>query len=188
MDFSQALKLAGGALALLLFIPMIAETLRAGGAGQSFATWLLWAALDVILVGSLVQQHGNFLVMLGFAIGDIALAGLLLWQRRVAWGWFETVILLLVAGCLAVWRFGGAREATLASTAGVCIAGMPGLVKLWKNPERKLGNIWAGYALANLFSFLGGTAMTVEERFAPGAFAVFSLMMFAASRKKKRQN
>ena len=185
MDLHGILKLTGGALALLLFIPMIAETVRAGGAGQSFATWLLWAALDVILVGSLIQHHGNFSVMLGFAIGDIALAGLLLWQRRVAWGWFETVILLLVIACLAVWRYGGAREATLASTAGVCLAGLPGFVKLWKAPERKLGNIWAGYALANLLSLFGGTAMTVEERFAPGAFAVFSLAMMLAGYRRR---
>lgn len=185
MGLHDFLKLAGAVLALLLFLPLIAETRRSGGAGQSFATWLLWAALDFILVGSLLQQHGNYYVMLGFALGDITLAALLLRQGRVAWGIFESVVLALVALCLGVWWGGGAWAATLASTAGVIIAGLPGLVKLWRAPDRKLSRIWAGYALANGLSFCGGTAMTVEERFAPGAFAAFSLAMMLAGLRKR---
>jgi hypothetical protein len=52
-----------------------------------------------------------------------------------------------------------------------------------KQPQRKIGNVWAGYVLANLVSFFGGTAMTIEERFAPGVFALCALVMFAASRR-----
>jgi hypothetical protein len=59
------------------------------------------------------------------------------------------------------------------------------LVTLWRNPNRKLGNIWAGYVLANGLSFLGGTAMNIEERFAPGIFTVFSVLMFLASRRTR---
>ena len=54
---------------------------------------------------------------------------------------------------------------------------------MWRNPQRTVGNIWAGYALANCLAFAGGTAMTVEERFSPAIFAVLSLLMFAASRR-----
>ena len=183
MDAHQILKFIGGALTLLLFIPMIAEVFRDGGVGQSFATWILWAALDGILIVTLLEQHGNFWVALGFAVGDLALAALLLAKGRVAWGWFETVILLLVIGCLIVWKFSGPRWATIAATAGVCFGGLPGLLTLWRQPNRALGNIWAGYFLANSLSFVGGTAMTIEERFAPGAFAAFSLLMFLASRR-----
>jgi hypothetical protein len=74
--------------------------------------------------------------------------------------------------------------ATIAATVGVCVAGIPGWLAMLKRPQRKVGNVWAGYVLANGLSFFGGTAMTVEERFAPGVFALCSLAMFAASRKK----
>lgn len=184
MDVHDILKFAGGVLTMLLFIPLILGVLKDGGIGQSFATWLLWAALDGILISSVIEQHGNFLVALGFATGDAVVAMILLCQGRAYWGWFETVILLLVIACLVVWKFGGPMVATIAATLGGCIGGLPGLVTLWRNPDRKLGNIWAGYMLANGLAFLGGTAMTVAERFVPGAFAIFSLLMFTASRRR----
>jgi hypothetical protein len=49
MDFHEALKISGGTLALLLFIPMAFQILKDDGAGQSFATWILWAVMDFIL-------------------------------------------------------------------------------------------------------------------------------------------
>jgi hypothetical protein len=183
MDFHDFLKIAGGVGALVLFIPMAVRILKDAGAGQSFATWLLWAMLDTILTISLFLQHGNYLLPLGFAAGGIALTILLLARGRFAWGRLDSVILVLVLGCLAGWKLGGARTATVAATLGICLAGIPGLVELWRNPQRKVGSIWGWYVLANGLAFLGGTAMTLEERFAPGVFAAYSLLMFLASRK-----
>jgi hypothetical protein len=144
---------------------------------------MLWAALDTILTVSLFLQHGNYLLPLGFAAGGIVLTTLLLAKGRFAWDRMDNVILLLVLGCLIGWKLGGAKTATVAATLGICLAGIPGLVELWRNPQRKVGNIWGWYVLANGLAFWGGTAMTVEERFAPGVFAVYSLLMFVASRK-----
>jgi hypothetical protein len=184
MDLHGILKLAGGVGALALFVPMAVSIIRENGAGQSCATWLLWAALDSILAVSIIQQHGNFLLPLGFAAGSSALTLLLLAKSRFVWGRTESATGVLVAGCLVGWKLGGARAATIATTLGICLAGVPGLVELWRNPQRKVGNIWGWYVLANLLAFLGGTAMTVEELFAPGVFAAFSLLMFLASRRR----
>jgi len=183
MDFHEALKTAGGVLVLLLFIPMVAVAMKDGGAGQSFAMWLLWTALDLILTISLFAQHGNYLVSLGFTIGDAFMAGLLLFKGRFVWGTFEHVILALVIGCLVGWKIGGPATATVATTLGICVAGIPGLAELWKNPQRKVGHLWAAYVVANGVAFWGGRAMTIEERFAPGVFAGYSLLMFLASRR-----
>ncbi len=183
MDFHEVLKTVGGVLVLLLFIPLLVVAMKDGGAGQSFAMWFLWTALDLILTVSLFEQHGNYLVSLGFAIGDAFMAVLLLVKGRFVWRGFETVILALVIGCLVGWKLGGSAAATVATTLGICIAGVPGLVELWKNPQRKVGHIWAAYVLANGLSFWGGKAMSLEERFAPGVFAAFSLLMFLASRR-----
>jgi hypothetical protein len=184
MDFHEALKTIGGILVLLLFIPMFVTAAQNGGAGQSFAMWFLWTALDLILTLSLYEQHGNFLVPLGFAIGDAFMAVLLLIKGRFIWRRFEIVILALVLACLAGWKLGGANAAIVAATLGICIAGVPGLVELWKNPQRRVGNIWAAYVVANGIAFWGGDAMTLEERFAPGVFAGHSLLMFLASRRR----
>jgi len=183
MDFHDVLKIAGGASALALFIPMAVGIIRGGGAGQSSATWLLWAALDSILAVSIIEQHGNFLLPLGFAIGSAAITLLVLAKGRFAWGRVESVTLVLVLICLVAWKREGARMATVAATVGICLAGIPGLVELWRSPQRRVANIWGWYVLANGLAFLGGTAMTVEERFAPGVFAAYSLLMFLAGRR-----
>ena len=138
MDLHDVLKLAGGIGALALFVPMAIRFIRDGGAGQSFATWMLWAALDSILTISLFLQHGNYLLPLGFATGGIALTTLLLFKGRLAWGRMDSVVLVLVLGCLVGWKLGGTQAATVAATVGIFLAGIPGLVELWRNPQRQV--------------------------------------------------
>ena len=185
MDYHQCLKIAGGVMALLLFVPLINGILKEGAEGQSCATWFLWGLLDTVLTISVIEQRGNFFLPLGFAIGDVLLVILLLIKGRFRWGLFETGILVMVIGCIVGWKLAGPKIATVSATMGICVAGIPGLLAMLKHPQRKIGNVWAGYILANALSFFGGTAMTIEERFAPGVFALCSLAMFAASRKKR---
>lgn len=177
------LRIAGAAGALLLFAPMAVEIVRTKGGGQSFTTWMLWAMLDSILAVSTIFERGNFLLPLGYAIGGWLLTALLLARTRLTWGRLDTVVLALVAGCLAGWALGSARLAIIMTTTAVCLAGIPGLLELWRQPQRAVARIWAGYALTNVLAFFGGTAMTVEERLAPGAFALLSLVMFIAGRR-----
>jgi hypothetical protein len=184
MDLHDILKLASGVLTLVLFVPLIVGVVREGGAGQSFATWILWAVLDTILSTSIILQHGNYFVVLGFAIGGWLMAGLLLWRRRVTWGRFESGVLLLVIACVAAWQFSGPVGATVASTLVICVAGIPGLVALWRNPDRKLARIWAWYVVANGLAFFGGTDWSVAERFAPGMFTLFAVLMVLAAWRK----
>ena len=185
MDYHVSLQIAGGALALLLFIPLIRGIIKEGAEGQSCATWFLWGLLDTILTISVIEQRGNFYLPLGFAIGDISLVIVLLAKGKLRWGVFETIILVMVIGCLIGWKLAGPKIATVSATMGICFAGIPGLIELVKHPQRRIGNIWACYVLANILSFFGGSAMTIEERFAPAVFALCSLVMFAASRKTK---
>jgi len=187
MNGHDILKLAGGVMALALFVPMIVEIVRTRGAGQSFATWGLWAVLDSMLTITLWQQHGNYLLSLGFAVGGVFLSAVLLAQGGWAWGKFESVIALMVLASLAVWKFSGPRNATIAVTAAICIAGIPGIVEMLRKPQRSAAKVWAGYTLANVLSFFGGTAMTLEERLVPAAFTLLSvLMMVACWRPQKK--
>lgn len=184
MNYHVILSTAGGMLALLLFVPMLARVVREQGLGQSFASWLLWGALDSILIASLIEQRGNFWIVAGFALGDLAVAGVLAYQRRFAWGKFESMVLALVVLCMIGWKVSGPRAATVFSIAAVVIAGVPGFLSLKRNPDRTTAWIWFGYAMANLISFFGGTEMTLEQRLAPGVFTVASLLMAWAGRKK----
>ena len=184
MDFHEVLKIAGGAGTLAMFIPMAVEIIRRGTAGQSLSTWLLWAMLDTILSVSTILKHGNYLLPLGYALGGWCLTGLLLVKGRFAWSRLDSVVLALVIGCLAGWELGGPKTAIIAATSATCVATIPGLVELWREPLRAVGNVWVGFTLANGISFLGGTAMTVEERFTPAVFTILSGLMVVASRRR----
>jgi hypothetical protein len=187
VNVQEISKIAGGVLALVMSIPMVISIVRENGAGQSFATWILWTALNSILTVSVIEQHGNFLLLLGFTVGAAASAAVLLWKGRFAWGRFETVVLILVLTCVLVWAASGSKLATIAATAASCIAGMPGMLALWRSPQPKIGNIWLGFAIANALSFFGGTTMTVEEKLAPGVFTISALLMVAVSRGRHRK-
>ncbi|MDD5138716.1 MAG: hypothetical protein PHY43_00470 [Verrucomicrobiales bacterium] len=180
MDIHALLKLAGGLIAMGLYVPMIVEIIRARGAGQSFATWGLWAVLDSMLTITLWQQHGNYLLSLGFAVGGVVLSAVLLAQGGWAWGRFETTIALMVLAGVAVWKFSGPRNATIAVTVAVCIAGIPGFVEMLRKPQPAAGKLWAGFTVANVLAYFGGTAMTVEERLVPAAFTALSVLMVVA--------
>jgi hypothetical protein len=175
----EILKVSGGALALLMYVPLIVSAVRDKGVGHSFAMWALWAVLDCTVTISLVVQRGNFWLTAGFAAGSVVLALLLLAQGRFAWGRLETAILLLVLVCLGVWKFSGPKLATVATTLAILVAGVPGMVALWRNPQPAIARIWAGFAVANLLGFFGGTDWSVEERFAPGLFALQTLVLVA---------
>ena len=177
MNGHDILKLAGGVMALALFVPMIVEIVRTRGAGQSFATWGLWAVLDSMLTITLWQQDGNYLLSLGFAVGGVFLSVVLLAQGGWAWGKFESVIALMVLASLAVWKFSGPRNATIAVTTAICIAGIPGIVEMARRPQRSAAKLWAGYTVANSLSLFGGAMWSVEERLAPAAFVALSVAM-----------
>ncbi|HLP75306.1 MAG TPA: hypothetical protein VK327_00170 [Candidatus Paceibacterota bacterium] len=184
MNHHEILSTAGGLLALVMFIPMFQQVVREKGAGHSFATWLLWGFLDLILIASLIEQHGNFWIVAGFATGDLALSVLLASQRRFNWGTFETMILALVILCVIGWKTAGPRAATMFSIVAVCVAGVPGYLSLKRSPDRRAALIWLGFAAANALSFFGGTAMTLEQRLAPGVFTGASLLMAWAGWRK----
>ena len=180
MNGHEILKLAGGLIAMVMYLPMTVQIIRTRGVGQSFATWGLWALLDSMVTLTLWQQHGNYFLSLGFAIGGIALTVMLLVQGCWAWGKFETFIAVLVLASLSVWKFSGPRNATIAVTTAVCIAGIPGLLAMLRKPQRGAAKLWAGFTVANILAFFGGAAMTVEERLVPAAFTVLCGTMWAA--------
>ena len=174
------LKLAGGVMALGLFVPMIVEIVRTRGAGQSFATWGLWAVLDSMLTITLWQQHGNYLLSLGFAVGGVFLSVVLLAQGGFTCGKFESVNAPMVLASLAVRQYSGPRNATIAVTTAICIAGIPGIVEMARRPQRSAAKLWAGYTVANSLSLFGGAMWSVEERLAPAAFVALSVAMLIA--------
>jgi hypothetical protein len=184
MEFHDFPRIASGVLALFMYVPFVLRALKDGGKGQSFAMWALWAVLDTTMTISLIVQGGNYLLTAGFSIGSIVLAVVLLAQGRATWSRFETLILTLVVICLAVWAVSGPKMATVATTAAILIAGIPGAIELWRHPEPAMGRLWGGYAVANLLALFGGHSWTVEERLAPTVFTLQTVFMMAIGHRR----
>ncbi|MEK9131565.1 MAG: hypothetical protein AAB447_01500 [Patescibacteria group bacterium] len=135
---------------------------------QSFATWFLWALLDLIAALSMLFKGGNYQLALFYTFFGALITGILLYKKQFSWTWLETVISALVVVCLIIWSVSGDRAATVASSTAMAIATIPQLVAAWKKPETAGSPyIWGGYTVANILSFLGGKSWTIEERFYP---------------------
>ncbi len=185
MNGNDLLKISGGLLALLMIIPLVVSAVRQNGAGQSFAMWALWALLDTTVTVSLFAQRGNFWLTAGFALGSALLAGVLLVKGRFFWGWVESLIAALVVVCLVIWKLSGPQVATVATTVAIVVAGVPGMIELWRSPQRAQALVWAGYTVANLLALIGGAGWSIEERFAPSVFAVQTAALMALGLRTK---
>lgn len=183
MTLQESFRWLSGILGLAMYVPLVVDIVRRRGRGHSFAMWALWAILDTTATLSLVVQSGNYLLTAGFSVGSILLSVMLLSYRQFKWGRLESVVVILVLLCVAVWVMAGARAATIATTLAIITASIPGLVELWRHPSSFAARIWAGFTVANLLALMGGANWSVEERFAPAAFTLQTLVMYLAGNR-----
>jgi len=172
--------------ALTTYVFLIKGLLKEG-LEQSFATWFLWALLDLIAALSMLFKGGNYQLALFYTFFGVLIAGLLLYKKQFSWSWLETLVTCLVILCLWIWATSGDRAATIASTTAMAIATTPQLVAAWKKPSTAGSPfILGGYTVANLFSLFGGKAWNIEERFYPAVCVVLCLWLaMLTSRKTK---
>lgn len=181
----QAFAWTSSVLSIASYVPLLyfiwANTLK-----QSFATWFLWVALDVIALASMiVQQSGNTFTLKCYVVGGTMVWISLLIKKQFKWTKLETATLLLVIDCLVFWHQGGAVWATVASTLAVCISGIPQFAQSWREPDRITERLYCGYVLINVFYFLAGE-WTMKDRFYPGMMVPLCLSIaWAASRYRR---
>lgn len=170
-------------LALTLYIPLVWQILSRK-VTQNLATFILWGTLDAVAAMSLFTQHGNWYLPAAYVGGCLLVIGSLIYVRTMKWTWFETLISVMVIVCIIGWWQSGPRMATILSTAGVVIAGLPQLWDSYTEPETQPFVIYWGFVLVNVLSTLGGKSWIVEERLYPASCAVLCfLVVLAISRK-----
>lgn len=154
------------------------------GAKQNFATWALWALLDIIVTISVVIQDGNVVLPIVYACGSFSVAIFLVVKKQVGWGKFETFIACLVIVCMCVWAMGGPKAATIASTLATASAGLPQLVATIKNPKSTSPLTYGLFTLANICSVIEAKAWTIEESFFPVVAGILCLLFFLLSLRR----
>lgn len=161
-------------LALFLYFPLCIQIIK-GKVQQNFATWFLWATLDGVAAGTLVVQHGNYLLPVAYTLGSGITALCIIRSKNFVWTWFESLVTILVIICITIWAVSGPRIATIASSLAMIIAGAPQIIETYQRPRDTPIMIFFGYFTANSLSMLGAKSWTVEERFYPTCAATFCL-------------
>ncbi len=168
-------------IAFLLYWPLSYQILK-GKATQNLATFILWGLLDVIVGVSLFVQGGNYQLPLVYVAGcTLVIASIVKSKNFGRWTSYETFVSIMVVGCCVAWALSGSWYATIFSTAGVVIAGLPQIRDSWRNPETSPVLIYIGYTVANSLSTIGGKSWTVEERLYSGACTILTLVVIGAS-------
>lgn len=164
MEYLQPLS---GGISILAYLLLITALLRTT-TEQSFAAFLLWAMLDIIASITTILEHGNYWLALSNAIGSTIIMLLLIYKKQVSWSWVESMTALLVIVCLVVWYTAGEQAGIIASSLAVVIASIPQMADTYKKPAATPTYIYLVFLTANIISFIGGSAWTVEERFYQG--------------------
>ncbi len=171
----------------LLTYALLGYQILKGTARQNFASYFLWAALDGIAGVSIYIQGGNYYLPLLYAFGSGGIIFCVLKKGTWEWGTYEQMISVLVVLCIIAWKVSGPWHATIFSTLGAVLAGLPQVRDAWRDPTTSPITAYVGYGLANVASTLGGSAWTVEERLYPFACLVLSFLVIGASLRRVRE-
>jgi len=161
-------------IALGLYLPLSWQILTKR-VTQNLATFILWALLDLVVAISIWIQGGNWTLPAAYVCGCLLVIGCLIKLRTVSWTKFETGISIIVLVCLAGWIISGPRMATILSTTGVVLAGIPQLADSYKNPKNQPFLVYLGFTVANGLSVLAGNDWSIEERFYGASCALLTL-------------
>lgn len=133
---------------------------------HSFLTWLLYLILDCITLFSGVKNREHIDPMvLGFAIGSLIMASILLYQKRfVAWTKTEKTTVFLIITCGIVWIFSGSYLALVAAISSEIIVGIY-LIKQTRKYPRVQYNLmgYLGFFFVSILSIIFTKAWTVAE-------------------------
>ncbi len=172
----QKLALVSGVLGIGNYVVLIITLLKTN-ASVSFATFLLWAALALIVTINTMLVKGNYALPLGYLLGAIATTFILLCKKQYGWSTVEWFTLVLVAACIIVWLTSGPGPAIIACSTAAFIAGVPQLKTAWDAPHSIAIPIWIGFLLANILACFAGKDWSAKERLYSGSAAVYCALV-----------
>lgn len=151
------LSLAGGLPALIALLAYAWQVWYRKALPSSFASFLMWTCMDVLLVVNALRTGQPIWMPLGFTIGA-ATVTYVLWKRSpLAWTKDETLTALCASGALSLTFMLDGAWAQFWSTFAMSIAGWPALRENWKMPVRATFPMWFGTVVGCVFTLYGDT-------------------------------
>lgn len=175
----NSFTIAGAVVAGVTYLFLCVQVAR--GVPQNFATWLLWAMIDVVATISIASGKGNFLLPLVYSAGSVATATVIfLAFKKFRWTSVETMTAVLVAICLATYLVFGGKAGAIVSTISVGIAGIPQAGDLWLEPQEDdwpIFLVYTSFLVSNVLTAIGGKNWSIEERYYPTFCAVMCIII-----------
>lgn len=168
-----------GLLFVAGFVPYVRAILR-GEAKPSKASWIIWAALDIMaLVGMMSEGTVNGHIV-GAVCGASTVALLALRYGKPGW---ETVdIVCLIGGIvgIALWvAFDNPTIGLVASMSGMLIGSIPSYTGAWNDPGRENKIAWTLFWVSCVLAIIAIPRWTFADAAQPLTFfAIESVMIY----------
>lgn len=144
---------------------------------QVFTTWFLYFLLDVITMDSSRNLDGNDIILFGFAIGSFIMMSILLFQKRIAWTWLETIISGLVILCIIAYYISGPFLTLIFGIMSECIVGVYLIIKTFMNPVVKYNLTgYIMFLITSLLAMLNAKDWSIREMGYPLCEAILCVL------------
>ena len=175
-----AIVITGSLPYLLLVIGITKGVIK-----QSFASWLLWLILDVIVLIGLIVKNGSYLVYLVFTIGTFVVTLFLFLKRNFKWGKFDSFIAILVFICMIVYFSASSYLTIIIGTIALALAGIPQFIDILKDPRSTSTIAYLLFSTSGTLSLFETSAWTVQDKLPQLCSAVFTLTSALFSLRRK---
>ena len=130
------------------------------------------------------RKGGNWHLPTAYVAGSVFTLVCMINKHIFAWTWFETLICFMVVACVVGWKMSGSTLATILSSIGTALAGVPQLKDAIADPTAMPFEIYLGFLGVNILSVKGGKDWSIKERFYPICCGVICVAIVVASARK----
>lgn len=154
---------------------------------QNFCFWLCLVMFDTLVLVPTMLEGGNYWLNLGYTIGSVSIAILLLLRKQIHWAITETVtIILVIISFPIIFIFAGNEIVIIVSVSALFLSYIPQIVDTFKKPSTTPTSIFIVFGVAEILSLLGGEDWSVEERYyAMGQFIPGVIIILFSLRKER---
>lgn len=179
MSYGSFFGIVAGVIGFLAFVPYIISTLR-GTTKPNKATWLIWAALGMIIAASYFSAGARDSAWLPvtYAIGIFSVAAISLRFGEKGWTKLDLFCLLGAGAGLLLWWLTNEPTFALYLTIAVDAIGfIPTFRKAYEKPESEDRLAWCLFLIADGLNIFAISEWTLAQVSYPLYLLVFTLAL-----------
>ncbi|MBI3626992.1 hypothetical protein HY224_03025 [Candidatus Uhrbacteria bacterium] len=173
----QVLALIAGLIYLAGYFPYVIGMWR-GQTRPSKASWIIWAALDLITAGEMYSKDALNWQMVGAAIGSTVIIILVCRVGKPGWTRTDKICLALAGVAVLVWQgFDSPLLGLGCSLCGALIGLYPTVEAAWVKPEDENRLGWTLWFVSCVLAVVAIPQWTREDAAQPIVFLVQEVVM-----------